>query len=106
SEQAYLKKLGASSVISREKVYDGKIRALDKQRWAAAIDPVGGEPLAALLSKIKYGGSVAVSGLTAGPTFPATVIPFILRGINILGIDYANCEMKSLTSMASVSDRI
>ena|SRR5690625_313655 len=95
SEQAYLKKLGASSVISREEVYDGKIRALDKQRWAAAIDPVGGEPLAALLSKIKYGGSVAVSGLTAGTKLPTSIFPFILRGINLLGIDSANCPMES-----------
>lgn len=95
SEQAYLKKLGASSVISREEVYDGKIRALDKQIWAAVIDPVGGEPLAALLSKIKYGGSVAVSGLTAGTKLPTSVFPFILRGINLLGIDSANCPMES-----------
>jgi len=92
-EQAYLKSLGAAAVIAREEVYDGKLRALGKQKWAAAIDPVGGEPLAALLSRIQYGGSVAVSGLTAGAQLPATVYPFILRGINLLGIDSVYCPM-------------
>lgn len=93
SEQEYLKSLGATSIISREDVYDGKIRALDKQKWSGAIDPVGGEPLAALLSQIKYGGSVATSGLTAGTQLPTTVFPFILRGINLLGIDSVYCPM-------------
>ena len=87
SEHEYLKKIGATSIVSREEVYDGKIRALGKQKWAAAVDPVGGEPLASLLSQIHYGGSVAVSGLTAGTKLPTTVFPFILRGINLLGID-------------------
>ena len=93
TEQAYLEKLGASSVISREDVYDGKLRALGKQKWAAAIDPVGGKPLASLLTQIKYGGSVAISGLTAGTKLPSTVFPFILRGINLLGIDSVYCPM-------------
>lgn len=95
AEQTYLTKLGATSIISREDVYDGKIRALGKQKWAAAIDPVGGEPLAALLSQIKYGGSVAVSGLTAGAKLPTSVFPFILRGINLLGIDSVYCPMET-----------
>jgi len=93
SEQAYLEKLGASSIVSREEVYDGKVRALAKQKWVAAVDPVGGEPLASLLSQIQYGGSVATSGLTAGTKLPATVFPFILRGINLLGIDSVYCPM-------------
>lgn len=95
SEQDYLKELGASSIVSREEVLDGKIRALGKQKWAAAVDPVGGEPLAALLSQIQYGGSVAVSGLTAGTNVPTTVFPFILRGVNLLGIDSVYCDMES-----------
>ncbi|SOC11455.1 putative YhdH/YhfP family quinone oxidoreductase [Ureibacillus xyleni] len=94
SEEDYLKELGASSIVSRDEVYDGKVRALGKQKWAAAIDPVGGEPLAALLSQIHYGGSVAVSGLTAGTNVPTTVFPFILRGVNLLGIDSVYCEME------------
>lgn len=95
SEQEYLKNLGATSVIPREEVFDGKVRALGKQKWQAAVDPVGGEPLASLLSQIEYGGSVAVSGLTGGTKLPTTVFPFILRGINLLGIDSVYCPMET-----------
>lgn len=98
SEHEYIKKIGAHSVLSREDVYSGKIPALGKQRWIAAVDPVGGEPLAALLSQMQYGGSVAVSGLTAGTKVPTSVFPFILRGVNLLGIDSVECPMdKRLT---------
>ena len=72
-----------------------KIRALDKQLWAAAVDPVGGKTLASILSKITYNGSVAVSGLTGGGDVPTTVFPFILRGINLLGIDSVYCPMET-----------
>ncbi|MGM9925614.1 MAG: acryloyl-CoA reductase [Bacillus sp. (in: firmicutes)] len=95
SEHEYLKQLGAAAVVPREEVYDGKIRALGKQKWAAAVDPVGGEPLASLLSQIQYGGSVAVSGLTAGTKLPTNVFPFILRGVNLLGIDSVYCPMET-----------
>ncbi|WP_042454915.1 NADPH:quinone oxidoreductase family protein [Neobacillus dielmonensis] len=90
----YLHKLGAAEIISREEVYNGKIRSLDKQLWAGAVDPVGGEYLAAVLSKIQYNGAVAVSGLTAGGNVPTTVFPFILRGISLLGIDSVYCPME------------
>ncbi|WP_208588662.1 NADPH:quinone oxidoreductase family protein [Gracilibacillus suaedae] len=95
SERDYLRQLGADIIVSRKEVYDGKIRALGKQKWAAAVDPVGGEPLASLLSQVQYGGSVAVSGLTAGTKLPATVFPFILRGVNLLGIDSVYCPMET-----------
>ncbi|MFD2925047.1 acryloyl-CoA reductase [Halobacillus naozhouensis] len=91
----YLLDLGAGSVISREDVYDGKLRALGKQRWVAAVDPVGGEPLASLLSQLQYNGAAAVSGLTAGTNIPTQVYPFILRGINLLGIDSVYCPMET-----------
>ncbi|MGP7817994.1 NADPH:quinone oxidoreductase family protein [Niallia sp. 01092] len=91
NEEEYLTKLGAKEVISREDVYNGTIKALDKQLWAGAIDPVGGESLAAIISKIKYKGSVAVSGLTGGGEVPTSVFPFILRGVNLLGIDSVYC---------------
>jgi acrylyl-CoA reductase (NADPH) len=94
SEHDYLHKLGAKEVVSREEVYTGKVKALDKQLWAGAVDPVGGESLAAILSKILYNGSVAVSGLTGGGNVPTTVFPFILRGINLLGIDSVLCPME------------
>lgn len=94
SEHEYIKKIGATSILSREDVFSGKIPALGKQRWIAAIDPVGGEPLAAILSQIQYGGSVAVSGLTAGTKVPTNVFPFILRGVDLLGIDSVECPME------------
>ncbi|WP_445487845.1 NADPH:quinone oxidoreductase family protein [Niallia sp. 03133] len=94
NDQEYLTKLGAKEVISRDDVYNGTIKALDKQLWAGAIDPVGGKSLAAVLSKIKYNGSVAVSGLTGGGEVPTSVFPFILRGINLLGIDSVYCSME------------
>lgn len=93
SEYDYLKSIGANEVISREEVNHEKIPALGKQRWAGAVDPVGGSTLASILSNCNYGASVAVSGLTGGPKVPTTVFPFILRGINLLGIDSAYCPM-------------
>ncbi|MDN3016960.1 acryloyl-CoA reductase [Paenibacillus sp. BSR1-1] len=93
SEHTFLHKIGAKEIISREDVFNGKIKPLDKQIWAAAVDPVGGETLASILSKIHYNGSVAVSGLTGGGSVPTTVFPFILRGINLLGIDSVYCPM-------------
>ncbi|MFJ7745351.1 acryloyl-CoA reductase [Peribacillus sp. NPDC097295] len=95
SEHAYIKELGATKILSREDVYNGTLRPLGKQKWIGAVDPVGGDPLASVLSQIIYGGSVAVSGLTAGTNLPTTVFPFILRGVNLLGIDSVNCPMET-----------
>ncbi|WP_028589887.1 acrylyl-CoA reductase family protein [Paenibacillus massiliensis] len=92
SSHSYLQSLGAQHLLTREEVYEGgKIKALDKQLWQAAVDPVGGHALAAVLSKITYGGAVAVSGLTGGTAVPTSVHPFILRGISLLGIDSVFC---------------
>ncbi len=93
SEHDYLYQIGAKEIISRKDLQPEKIRPLDKQRWAGAVDPVGGKTLAYILSSIKYGGSVAVTGLTGGPNVPTTVFPFILRGVNLLGIDSVYCPM-------------
>lgn len=87
SESDYLKNLGAGKVVSREDVTPEKIRPLGEQRWAAAIDPVGGKTLAAVVSNTTYGGSVAVSGMLGGTNVPTNIFPFILRGVNVLGID-------------------
>jgi acrylyl-CoA reductase (NADPH) len=95
SEHDFLFDLGAKEILSREDVAGEKVRALDKQFWAAAVDPVGGKSLAAVLSKMNYGGSVAVSGLTGGGEVPTTVFPFILRGVNLLGIDSVYCPMET-----------
>ncbi|WLR51209.1 acryloyl-CoA reductase [Bacillus tianshenii] len=94
SEHDYLKQLGAKEILSREDVTPEKIPPLGKQRWAGAVDPVGGDTLAALLSQTKYGGSVAVSGLTGGGKVPASVFPFILRGVNVLGVDSVYCPIE------------
>lgn len=93
SEHDYLKSIGAKEIVSREDVNPEKVRPLSKQRWAGAVDPVGGQTLASILSHTQYGGSVAVSGLTGGPKVPTTVFPFILRGVNLLGIDSVYCPM-------------
>ncbi|UOQ43862.1 oxidoreductase [Halobacillus salinarum] len=89
----FLKELGAAKVISRKEVFDGKLKPLDKEKWAAAVDPVGGEPLAAVLSQLKYFGAAAVSGLAAGTKVPTEVYPFILRGIALIGVDSVQCPM-------------
>lgn len=99
SEYEFLESIGANEIISRDELQPEKIKPLDKQRWAAAIDPVGGNTLAYLLSTIKYGGSVAVSGLTGGVNVPTTVFPFILRGINLLGIDSVYCPMPTRAAL-------
>ena len=105
-KQEYLKKLGATLIVFREEVFDGKIRALGKQKWRIAVNPVGGDPLASLLSQIQYGGSVAVSGLTAGTKFPTSVFPFILRGGNLLRIDSVYCPNGySIEGRGTFSDR-
>jgi acrylyl-CoA reductase (NADPH) len=83
-----LKALGAADVIGRlPEDADAKPRPLGKTRWAGAVDCVGGKTLADVLSTIRYGGAVAVSGLTGGPALNTTVMPFILRGVALLGMD-------------------
>jgi acrylyl-CoA reductase (NADPH) len=83
-----LKALGAADVIGRlPEDPDAKPRPLGKTRWAGAVDCVGGKTLADVLSTISYGGAVAASGLTGGPALNTTVMPFILRGVALLGMD-------------------
>ncbi|WP_146812155.1 NADPH:quinone oxidoreductase family protein [Aneurinibacillus danicus] len=94
SEHEYLYQLGAKQVIHREEVVASEQKPLRQQRWAGAIDPVGGKTLEYVLSTIQYGGSVALSGLTGGTDVSTTVHPFILRGVNLLGIDSVYCPMK------------
>lgn len=83
----YLKQLGASQIIPRISDAFEQGKPLQSASWQGAIDSVGGPGLSILLSKIAYGGSVALSGLTGGSQFAASVMPFILRGVNLLGID-------------------
>ena len=90
--RGYLESLGAAEVIAREDV-EGDGKPLSKQRWAAAVDSVGGAVLAGLFPQIRYGGAVAATGLTAGIKVETTVMPFILRSVALLGIDSVQTPM-------------
>lgn len=83
----YLRSLGASEILDRAAVAAPSKRPLESARWAAAIDSVGGDTLAGVLRSMAIGGNVAVCGLAGGPALNTTVFPFILRGVNLLGID-------------------
>jgi acrylyl-CoA reductase (NADPH) len=85
-EAGYLKDLGAAEVIARADLA-GPPRPLAKERWAGGVDTVGSTTLANVLSMMRYGGAVAACGLAGGMELPATVAPFILRGVSLLGID-------------------
>ncbi len=89
----YLKDLGAAAVIDRSPFADPAKRPLEGERWAGCIDAVGGNTLARVLTQMKYGGSVAAVGLAGGSKLEHTVIPFLLRGVNLLGIDSVMCPM-------------
>ena len=83
----FLRSLGALEIIRREETSAESKRPLESERWAGAVDCVGGTTLAYILRTLRYGASVAASGLTGGVAIPTTVLPFILRGVNLLGID-------------------
>src|SRR5690606_32782997 len=82
-----LRRLRPGAVDGRVPQPDGDVKGLLKERWAGAVDTVGGEPLFNVIKSLRRGGSVACCGLTAGTSFQATVFPFILRGVNLLGVD-------------------
>src|SRR5271168_1403141 len=90
-QRDYLTELGAADLIDRATLAAKASRPLDAERWAGAIDAVGGATLATILTQLKYRASVAACGLTGGSDLPATVIPFLLRGVNLLGIDSVMC---------------
>jgi acrylyl-CoA reductase (NADPH) len=92
AEAAYLKGLGAAEVIDRQEL-SGPAKPLARERWAGGIDSVGSTTLANLLSMTKYGGAIAACGLAAGMDLPASVAPFILRGVCLLGIDSVMCPI-------------
>ena len=83
----YLKSLGASNIVPREELNEVTKRPLEKETWSGCVDTVGGEMLARVFGQMLYGSSVAAVGLAGSAKLPATVIPFILRGVNLLGID-------------------
>jgi putative YhdH/YhfP family quinone oxidoreductase len=83
----YLMRLGATEVVGRLPAEGEKIRPLGKSSWAAVVDSVGGDTLAYALSTLNYGGVAAISGLARSADLPTTVMPFILRGVTLAGID-------------------
>jgi putative YhdH/YhfP family quinone oxidoreductase len=85
--EPYLRSLGAKEIVERSTLGEGKSRPLESTVWAAAVDCVGSTTLANVLPRIEYGGAVACSGVTGGGDLPATMMPFVLRGVSLLGID-------------------
>ncbi|MDX1803160.1 MAG: YhdH/YhfP family quinone oxidoreductase [Alcanivorax sp.] len=92
----WLQQLGASRVVDRETLLEGADKPMTRPLWSGAIDCVGGDMLTAALKSLQYGASAACCGLAASPKLEMTVLPFILRGINLLGVDSVElpCEIK------------
>jgi len=107
-EADYLKGLGAAEIIDRNEL-SGSGRPLGKERWIAGVDAVGSHTLANLLSMTKYGGAIAACGLAQGMDLPASVAPFILRGVALLGVDSVMCpkprRLEAWARLASDLDR-
>jgi acrylyl-CoA reductase (NADPH) len=98
AEEPYLKSLGAASVIDRNE-FSTPVKPLGKMRWAGAVDSVGSITLANIVSQTKYEGAVAACGLAQGSDLPLTVMPFILRGVKLIGINSVHCpKRKRLTA--------
>jgi acrylyl-CoA reductase (NADPH) len=86
-QEDYLKGLGAKRIVPRDEINETTKRPLERETWAGCVDAVGGAMLARVLGQMTYGASVAAVGLAGGAGLPTTVIPFLLRGVNLLGID-------------------
>jgi putative YhdH/YhfP family quinone oxidoreductase len=95
----FLKRLGAQQIVLRSELQQGVERPLLKEQWAGAVDTVGGDILFIVVKSLRYGGSVACCGLTAGVAFKASVLPFILRGVNLLGVDSVELPLVVKASM-------
>lgn len=98
-EQELLQKLGATKVITREEAYTKGKGPLSSERFAGVVDPVGGPMLSTLLGSVQYGGGVALSGMAGGYQFESSVIPFILRGVQLIGIDSVYCPAERRTQL-------
>ncbi|MGB1388978.1 MAG: acryloyl-CoA reductase [Paracoccaceae bacterium] len=85
--EEYLRSLGATQIVAREEINETVKRPLEGESWGGCVDAVGGAMLGRVLGQMQYGASVAAVGLAGGAALPATVIPFLLRGVNLLGID-------------------
>ncbi|MBX9764494.1 MAG: YhdH/YhfP family quinone oxidoreductase [Pseudomonadaceae bacterium] len=102
-QEDYLKSLGAEQVVLRADLQAGTDKPMLKEQWAGAVDCVGGDILFNVVKSLRYGASVACCGLTAGVAFKGSVLPFILRGVNLLGVDSVELP---LVVKASMWDRL
>ena len=93
SDAAFLRTIGAAEVVTREEVTAGSERPMMKERWAGVVDVVGGDTLAAAVKSTRYGGVVTCCGLVGSTDLAMNVYPFILRGVNLIGIDSVNCPV-------------
>ncbi|MCY1542781.1 putative quinone oxidoreductase YhfP [compost metagenome] len=99
----FLKGLGAERIVLRSELQEGTERPMLKEQWAGAVDTVGGDILFNVVKSLRYGGSAVCCGLTAGVGFKGSVLPFILRGVNLLGVDSVELP---LVVKASMWDRL
>ena len=95
----FLRELGATEILDRAETSAASDRPLERTHWAGAVDPVGGATLAYLLRTMNYGASIAISGNTGGVPFSSTVFPFILRAVNVLGIDSVQMPLDRRTAL-------
>ncbi len=92
-QEQYLREIGATSVIPRGELAEAPPRPLDTERWSGGVDVVGGAILAAVIRQTGYGGTVAACGLAGGSDLPTTVLPFILRGVTLAGVESVHCPL-------------
>lgn len=98
-QETFLRQLGAQQVVPRGDLLGSAEKPVLKERWAGAVDTVGGDILFSVIKSLRYGASVACCGLTAGVAFQANVLPFILRGVNLLGVDSVEMPLVVKASM-------
>jgi len=99
SQHGFLRDIGASEILEREAAQAGADRPLLRETWGGVVDTAGGDILFNAIKSLKYGASLAACGLVASPAFSATVLPFILRGVNLLGIDSVELPIESKTAL-------
>lgn len=99
AETDYLSEIGAREVMLRSSLNLEKLKPLDKATWAGAVDNLGGDVLSWMASTMQVGGPIACIGLAASHTFNTTVMPFILRGVTLCGVDSVNCPMPQRTEV-------
>lgn len=98
-QEEFLRQLGAADVIARAELLEGMDKPLLKPKWAGVVDTVGGDMLFNTLKAVQHSGSVACCGLTAGASFQGSVLPFILRGVNLLGVDSVELPLLEKAAM-------